>query len=92
MRLVLALAGFTKGDVEIVPEHCRLRVRGELNGPRRLYLPAASRAFERQFDLADFIEVTGATMCEGLLVIDLKREMPDELKPRRIRAQPPDAE
>ena len=86
-RIVLALPGFTKDDVEIVLEHRRLYVRGERNdsgGPTYLHHGIASRPFERQFALADYIEVTGATMGEGLLVIDLKRELPDELKPRRI--------
>jgi molecular chaperone IbpA len=44
----------------------------------------ATRAFERHFDLADYVEVTDATMGEGLLVIDLKRELPEALKPRSI--------
>ncbi|HET9395276.1 MAG TPA: Hsp20 family protein, partial [Nitrospiraceae bacterium] len=49
-----------------------------------LHRGIAARPFLRQFDLADYVEVTGATMGDGLLVVDLKRELPEELKPRRI--------
>jgi len=86
-RIVLALAGFSKDDVEVVVEHNRLCVRGKLKdlaGPTYLHRGIARRGFERQFDLADYIEVTGATMGDGLLVIDLKRELPEALKPRSI--------
>ena len=86
-RIVLALAGFTKDDVEIVLEQNRLCVRGhkrEPDGRTYLHHGIATRSFERQFDLADYVEVTDATMGEGLLVIDLKREVPEALKPRRI--------
>lgn len=86
-RIVLALAGFTKDDVDVVVEHNRLFVRGRLkdrDGSTYLHRGIASRPFERRFDLADFIEVTSATMGDGLLVIDLQRELPEELKPRSI--------
>ena len=68
-------------------EHNRLFIRGKLkdrSGSTYLHRGIASRAFERQFDLADYIEVTGATMGDGLLLIDLKRELPEALKPRSI--------
>ncbi len=85
-RIVMALAGFTRDDIEIVLEQNRLTVRGQKDGKDHTYLHhgITTRSFERQFDLADFIEVTGATMGDGLLVIDLKRELPEEFKPRRI--------
>jgi len=86
-RIVMALAGFTKDDVEIVSEQNQLYVRGKMksqNGQTFLHRGFAARSFERQFDLADFIEVAGATMSDGLLVIELKRELPEALKPRRI--------
>ena len=86
-RIILALAGFTRDDIEIVLESNRLFIRGKLkdrNGSTFLYRGIASRPFERQFDLADFVEVNGATMGDGLLVIDLKRELPEALKPRTI--------
>jgi molecular chaperone IbpA len=86
-RIVLALAGFGKDDVEILVEQGRLLVRGhkpESDGRTYLHRGIATRSFERHFDLADYVEVTNATMGEGLLVIDLKREIPEALKPRRI--------
>jgi molecular chaperone IbpA len=86
-RIVIALAGFGKDDVEIVVEQNRLFVRGhrrEPDGRTYLHHGIATRSFERHFDLADYVEVTNATMGEGLLVIDLKREIPEALKPRRI--------
>lgn len=86
-RIVLALAGFTRDDIEIVVAQNRLLVRGKMkdrNGSTYLHRGIASRSFERQFDLADFVEVVGATMGDGLLVIDLKRELPEALKPRSI--------
>jgi molecular chaperone IbpA len=86
-RIIMALAGFTKEDIEIILEHNRLFIRGKMkdrNASTFLHRGIASRPFERQFDLADYIEVTGATMGDGLLVIDLKRELPEALKPRTI--------
>lgn len=86
-RIVMALAGFTKDDIEIVSEQNRLYVRGKMkgqNGGTFLHRGIAARSFERQFDLADFIVVAGATMSDGLLVIELKRELPEALKPRKI--------
>jgi molecular chaperone IbpA len=65
----------------------RTVVRGhkrEPDGRTCLHRGIATRSFERHFDLADYVEVTNATMGEGLLVIDLKREIPEALKPRRI--------
>ncbi|MBV9567570.1 MAG: Hsp20 family protein, partial [Hyphomicrobiales bacterium] len=49
-----------------------------------LHRGIAARAFQRQFDLADFVKVNGAELKEGLLVISLRREIPEEMKPRRI--------
>ena len=86
-RIVMAVAGFSKDDVEIVQEQNRLSVRGKLkdaDGRTYLHRGIATRNFERQFDLADYVEVTDATMGEGLLVIALKRELPEALKPRSI--------
>jgi molecular chaperone IbpA len=86
-RIMLAVAGFTKEDVEIVQEQNRLFVRGRIkDSGEKTYLHRgiAARPFERQFDLADYVDVTDATMAEGLLVIALKRELPEALKPRSI--------
>ncbi len=86
-RIVMAVAGFGRDDIELVQEQNRLSVRGKLKEPHgKTYLHhgIATRAFERHFDLADYVEVTDATMGEGLLVITLKRELPEALKPRSI--------
>jgi molecular chaperone IbpA len=86
-RIVMAVAGFGKDDVEIVQAQNRLSVLGRLkepNGKTYLHRGIATRAFDRHFDLADYVEVTDATMDEGLLVIALKRELPEALKPRSI--------
>ena len=86
-RIVMAVAGFAKDDVELVQEQNRLTVRGKLketSSKTYLHRGIATRAFERHFDLADYVEVTDATMGEGLLVISLKRELPEALKPRSI--------
>lgn len=86
-RITLAVAGFTADDIEIVRDGNLLTVHGRTkeNEPRTyLHRGIAGRAFERQFDLADHVEVTGATLKDGLLEIALKRELPEALKPRRI--------
>lgn len=86
-RIVLAVAGFERDDIEIISEQSLLTVRGQLKEkPEGEYLHRgiATRNFERIFDLADYIEVTGAVMGDGLLIIELKRELPEALKPRRI--------
>ena len=86
-RIMMALAGFAKDEIEIVLEQNRLVVRGEKkdhNGTTYLHRGIANRAFARHFELADFIEVIEATMGDGLLVIELKREVPEALKPRSI--------
>ncbi len=86
-RIVMALAGFGKDDIDIVFERNRLSVCGqkpEASGTTYLHRGIAAHSFMRQFELADHVEVTGATMGDGLLVIELKRELPEELKPRSI--------
>jgi molecular chaperone IbpA len=87
-RIVMALAGFSKDDIEIVTENNRLTVRAALKdkSPNTyLYHGIAQRSFQRVFDLADYIVVSGASMENGLLVVDLKRELPEALKPRTIQ-------
>ena len=87
-RIAIALAGFSRDDVEVVTENNRLTVRGAIkdkNGKNYLHQGIAQRSFQRVFDLADHIVVAGASMENGLLVIDLKRELPEALKPRTIQ-------
>jgi molecular chaperone IbpA len=87
-RITLAVAGFAPDDIEIVCEQNLLTVRGRTNESERastyLHRGIAARAFERQFDLAEYVEVTNASLVNGLLEIELKRELPEALKPRSI--------
>ena len=86
-RIVMAVAGFARDDVEIVQEQNRLTVRGKLKlSDTKAYLHHGipTRSFEHRFDLADYVEVTDASIGEGLFVIALKRELPEALKPRSI--------
>ena len=86
-RIVLAVAGFRKDEIEIVAEQNMLTVRGRLkenDGHDYLYRGIAARSFERVFNLADYVEVNDTMMGDGLLVIDLKRELPEAFKPRSI--------
>jgi molecular chaperone IbpA len=83
----MALAGFGRDDIEIVTEQNRLTIRGlvkDKNEKTYLHRDLAQRTFTRVFDLADYVEVTGASMEDGLLVVSLKRELPEKLKPRSI--------
>ncbi len=88
-RIVIAIAGFTEADLEITAEDSTLTVRGRVKEPeegvRYLYRGIAGRAFERRFQLAEFIEVRGAKLENGLLTVDLAREVPEALKPRNIQ-------
>ena len=87
-RIVMAVAGFDARDLEIVQKHNRVSVRGRVQQePERnyLYRGIAGRAFARDFDLADHVEVTGASIDQGLLSIDLRRNVPETLRPRVIR-------
>lgn len=87
-RVTMAVAGFSAEDIDITQDNNTLIVKGgqEKSGPEAKYLHRgiATRAFERRFDLAEHVNVTAADLANGLLVIDLKREVPEELKPRKI--------
>jgi len=86
-RIEIVVAGFSKDDVEIVAEQNRLSVRGQQHDKSAktyLHHGIATRSFEREFALADYVQVAGATMADGLLTIELKRELPEDLKPRKI--------
>jgi molecular chaperone IbpA len=86
-RIVVALAGFTKDDIEIITEQNNLTIRGSATQSENaefLHRGIAGRSFERRFDLADFIEVRNASLENGLLTIELERELPEKLKPRKI--------
>ncbi len=87
-RISLAVAGFAESELSIELRENALivsaRKGGEENGRTYLHRGIATRAFERRFQLADHIRVTGATHENGMLHIDLVREIPEALKPRRI--------
>lgn len=90
-RIVMAVAGFGEDDLDVTVEDETLTVTGKGREPeeqvRYLHRGIAGRAFQRQFKLADHIRVDGARLENGLLVIDLVREIPEELKPRTIQIQ-----
>jgi molecular chaperone IbpA len=87
-RITLAVAGFRPDDIEVVAQQNLLTVTGkraEDDGQGQyLHRGIASRSFERRFQLADFIEAGNATFEHGLLHIELKRVVPEAMKPRRI--------
>ena len=85
-RITLAVAGYSKEDVEITQKQNQLVVKGTLKKDDGNYLHRgiAARKFERQFHLADYVEVVDASIENGLLVVDLAREIPEALKPKKI--------
>ena len=89
-RISMAVAGFSDEEISIEAHRNVLTVKGERKeeaegeGSELLYRGIASRAFERRFQLADHVDVVGAALKNGLLHIDLKRNIPEELKPRKI--------
>ena len=89
-RISMAVAGFSEDDLSIEAHRNVLTVKGErkeeanADGSELLYRGIAARAFERRFQLADHVDVVGAALKNGLLHIDLKRNIPEELKPRKI--------
>lgn len=89
-RISVAVAGFTEQDLSIEVKEQALTIRGEkvaAEGETKaeyLHQGIAARAFERRFQLADYVVVTEAKLADGLLSISLKRELPEALKPRRI--------
>jgi molecular chaperone IbpA len=89
-RISLAVAGFTGADLSIEAKENRLTICGEKqtdDGEKSgnlLYQGIAARNFERSFQLADYVQVKGASLENGLLHVDLVREIPEAMKPRSI--------
>lgn len=90
-RISMAVAGFSEDDISIEAHRNVLTIKGDKGEDKDgddaaevLYRGIASRSFERRFQLADHVEVSGATLKDGLLHIDLVRNVPEEMKPRRI--------
>ena len=88
-RITMAVAGFSEDDISIEAKQNTLSVNAAKSDEDEkdrevLFRGIAARSFERRFQLADYVEVAGAAMENGLLHIDLKREIPDAMKPRKI--------
>jgi molecular chaperone IbpA len=89
-RISLAVAGFTDADLSIEAKENRLTIRGEkqINDEEQtgevLYRGIAARTFERNYQLADHVQVKGARLANGLLHVELVREIPEAMKPRVI--------
>ena len=89
-RITMAVAGFSEQELNIESRESTLTITGEkivedeATESHFLHQGIAARAFERRFQLADHVEVTGAEIENGLLHIDLKRELPEAMKPRTI--------
>jgi molecular chaperone IbpA len=88
-RIIMALAGFSPDEVELVQKENTVFVAGQKNtdqqqGSEVLHRSLATRPFRQSFNLAEHLKVTSATFEHGLLTIHLKREVPEALKPRRI--------
>ncbi len=90
-RISIAVAGFSDADLSVEVKENALIVsarKAEEDADRKyLHRGIATRAFERRFHLADHVRVTGASHADGMLNIDLAREVPEALKPRRIEIQ-----
>lgn len=86
-RITMAVAGFSPDDLTITQEQNMLMVSGKKageDGGQYLHRGIAGRDFQRRFELADHVKVVGASLADGLLTVDLRREIPEEMKPRRI--------
>ena len=89
-RITVAVAGFKPGEIDITAQQNVLIVSGKKNdesdsrGQDYVYRGIATRSFERRFALADHIQVRGADLKDGLLAIELVREIPEAMKPRKI--------
>src|ERR1044071_3893025 len=88
-RITMAVAGFGENDLAITSQDNQLVISGKLgkddDGQSFLYRGIAGRAFERRFTLADHIRVAGASLVNGLLQVELVREVPEAMKPRQIK-------
>ncbi|MFN4039462.1 MAG: Hsp20 family protein [Erythrobacter sp.] len=88
-RITLAVAGFRAQDIDITAQQNLLVVQGKKrddidDGAQFIHVGIANRGFERRFELADFVRVERADLADGLLIIDLVREVPEAMKPKKI--------
>jgi molecular chaperone IbpA len=95
-RIIMAVAGFGEDDIELTQHENALTItgkaqetnsNGEKDASKVLHQGIARRGFQRRFELADYIRVTGANLENGMLSVELMREVPEEMKPRRIEIQ-----
>jgi molecular chaperone IbpA len=92
-RVTMAVAGFGENDLDVTVQENSLVIKADKAKPeankevKYLYRGIATRAFERRFDLADHIKVTGARLENGVLSVDLVREVPEAMKPRKIAVE-----
>lgn len=90
-RISMAVAGFGEDDLDIVAKENTLTITGKAqnqdNDTVYLHRGIAGRSFERRFQLADHIKVKGANLANGLLHVDLEREIPEALKPKTIKIE-----
>ena len=86
--ITVAVAGFRDNEIDVQVENGVLSIRGRKEESRKdsryLHRGIATRSFERKFNLADHVEVTNASLDNGLLVVSLVKEIPEAMKPRRI--------
>jgi molecular chaperone IbpA len=91
-RITMAVAGFTSDEIELTQHGSKLLVSGQKKAEQgqhqMLHQGIASRNFKQSFSLADHVKVESAALENGLLSIDLVREVPEELKPRKIEISP----
>lgn len=93
-RITMAVAGFSQDELTITQERNMLTVSGQAAGEDNseyLHRGIPAEAFQRRFELADHVKVEGANLVNGLLTVDLRREIPEEMKPRRIEIAASDA-
>jgi len=87
-RITLAVAGFKPADIDITAQQNLLVIQGkksdETANGQFLHVGIAQRGFERRFELADYVRVRSADLQDGLLVIELEREVPEAMKPKKI--------
>lgn len=87
-RITMAVAGFGENDLDITAQENVLTVKGQIQEPEKgieyLHRGIAQRPFEHRFQLADHVKVVGAKLVNGLLEVELAREVPEAMKPRKI--------
>lgn len=89
-RLRMAVPGFTDADLEVTQSDNVLTVKGRRSDDGEgefLYRSLPQEDFERRFELAEYVKVTGAELANGLLTISLVRELPEAMRPRRLQIQ-----